>query len=72
MLLLRRYGQANKLHSFQELFGALEGDHLRGRVVSMAPGTALACTALHPPDAPALGAAKGQGPSLNVCFFRGV
>lgn len=67
VLLLQRYGHANKLHSFQELFWALEGDRLYRQVVSMAPGTALACTTLSPPDS-GLGAAKGQGPCQNVCF----
>lgn len=54
VLLLRRYGHANKLHSFQELFQALEGDHLYRQVVSTAPDTALARATSSPPDPPAL------------------
>ena len=68
VLLLRRYGHANKLHSFQELFRALEGDHLYHQVVSMAPGTVLACATSSPPDPLARGL---RGPaSLPKCLFR--
>lgn len=66
--LLRRYGHANKLRSFQELFRALEGDGVYPHTVSTAPGTALTCTTSSP--SPVLGAAEGQDPSQNVRFRR--
>lgn len=50
VLLLWRHGHANKLHSFQELFRLLEGDHLCRQVVSTAAGTAVACATASPPD----------------------
>lgn len=65
--LLRRYGHANKLHSFQELFRVLEGDDLYRHTVSTAPGTALTCTTSSPPDPLSWGMLRaGTPPKMSV------